>query len=171
MSDFDRAYAQAIELEGGYKLTNHQADNGGMTYAGISRRSHPTWDGWAIVDVGQQVPTQVVRNFYLGRFWLRFRCDQIADQDVAECVFLGAINAEASVRLLQMVLGFSGSDVDGVIGPKTLEAINAAEPGTLIDRFTLAKIVRYVAIVERDKTQAKWFLGWVRRALKEAVRG
>lgn len=168
MADFERAYAQALELEGGYKLTDHKDDRGKQTYAGISRRAWPRWEGWVLIDAGKPVPVALVRTFYLGNFWLRFRCDQINDQDVAECVFLGAINAEASVRLLQIVLGVKQ---DGAIGPQTLAAINAAEPGRLIDRLTLAKVARYNGIVASDRTQIKYLHGWLNRAFKEAIRG
>lgn len=168
MADFDRAFAQAIEIEGGYTLTNHANDNGKMTYAGISRRAWPKWEGWALIDAGRPVPNALVRTFYLGNFWLRFRCDQINDQDVAECVFLGAINAEASIRVLQIVVGVTP---DGVVGPQTLAAVNAAEPDRLIDRLTLAKIARYIEITDRDAKQREWFRGWVKRAFKEAIRG
>lgn len=168
MSDFDRAYAQAIEIEGGYTLTNDPDDRGKQTYAGISRKNWPKWEGWSLIDAGRPVPNSMVRTFYLGNFWLRYRCDQITDQDVAECVFLGAINAEASVRLLQMVVGVSA---DGIVGPQTLAAVNGSDPERLIDRLTLAKVVRYNAIVAKDRSQIKYLHGWLNRAFKEAVRG
>lgn len=169
MADFERAFAQAIELEGGYKLTNDPTDRGGQTYAGISRRAWPQWEGWSAVDAGKAPPAQAVRNLYLGEFWLRHRCDQINAQDVAECVFLGAINAGgAAIKLVQIVVG---ATQDGVIGPQTLAAINAADPGALIDRLTLAKVDRYRQICTKDRTQLKYLLGWLNRAFKEAVRG
>ena len=45
---FDNAFAHTQTNEGGY--ANNKADLGGETYAGISRKYHPKWSGWAIVD-------------------------------------------------------------------------------------------------------------------------
>lgn len=41
-----------------------------------------------------------------------------------------------AARILQMVLGFSGADVDGDVGPMTLRAARAANARTLIERVT-----------------------------------
>lgn len=166
MADFLPAYEQAILLEGGYKLHEVQGDRGGQTYAGIARKRWPQWPGWAEIDAGRQPATAMVRAFYHANFWLRFRVDGIADQEVAECLFLGAINAEASVKLWQVVVGVTP---DGVVGQKTLAAINAAPRENLLPLVTLAKITRYRDICMRDRTQTKFLLGWINRALAEAA--
>ncbi|MDL2268867.1 hypothetical protein LJC71_04925 [Desulfosarcina sp. OttesenSCG-928-A07] len=48
MADFEKAYAPLKSHEGGW--INNQADRGGETYAGISRKFFPSWEGWAIID-------------------------------------------------------------------------------------------------------------------------
>ena len=44
---------EVIETEGGLKLINVKNDRGKQTYAGISRRFWPNWDGWKLVDRGR----------------------------------------------------------------------------------------------------------------------
>jgi lysozyme family protein len=45
---FETAYKQTAKFEAGY--ANDPRDPGGETFRGISRVSHPNWDGWPIVD-------------------------------------------------------------------------------------------------------------------------
>jgi lysozyme family protein len=45
---FETAYKQTAKFEAGY--ANDPNDPGGETFRGISRVSHPDWDGWPIVD-------------------------------------------------------------------------------------------------------------------------
>lgn len=55
---------------------------------------------------------------------------------------------------------------DGVIGPKTLEKLNATDKKTFLALFALAKISRYVNLCENNATNRKYFYGWVRRSLE-----
>ena len=166
MADFLPAFEQIVQLEGGYKLHKVEGDRGGMTYAGIARNFWPQWPGWSDIDAGRQPAAALVRAFYHANFWLRFRCDAIQDQEVAECLVLGAVNGEASVKLWQVVVGVTP---DGVVGPRTIAAINATERKLLLPLVTLSKIARYRDICMRDRSQTKFLLGWINRAFAEAA--
>ncbi|TXH19533.1 MAG: N-acetylmuramidase [Hyphomicrobiaceae bacterium] len=168
MADFNPAYEQLIKAEGGYKLHKVKNDRGGLTYAGITRKSYPDWSGWAYIDRGETPPNALVRAFYHAQYWLRYRLDEVANQDVAECVFMAGVNAEAAIRLLQIVVK---TKPDGRIGPNTLSAVNAADPQILLSFFTLAKIDRYRQIVNKDRSQEMFLLGWINRAFTEAQVG
>jgi lysozyme family protein len=45
---FETAYKQTAKFEGGY--ANSPKDPGGETFRGISRKAHPDWAGWPIID-------------------------------------------------------------------------------------------------------------------------
>jgi lysozyme family protein len=45
-----------------------------------------------------------------------------------------------SIKIAQKVVGFTGNDVDGVLGPKTLAAINAYDPVGFINDFSAARL-------------------------------
>jgi len=62
-----------------------------------------------------------------------------------------------------------GLTPDGKLGPKTLAALNEADEALFIARYALAKIARYAELVRRDRSQAKFLLGWINRTLKEAA--
>ena len=168
MADFDPAFTRMMTNEGGYRLTNTPGDRGGQTYAGISRRAWPDWAGWQDIDAGETPATELVRAFYRANFWHAVRGDDIAAQGVAETVFDFAVNAgtKTAVKLSQIVVG---AQPDGVIGPKTLAALNDVEPAHFRAVYALAKIARYRDIVTRDRSQAKFLLGWINRLLKEAA--
>jgi hypothetical protein len=54
------------------------------------------------------------------------------------------------------------------MGPITVSAVNAQDEEMFMARYTIAKIARYAEIVNRDRSQAKFLLGWVNRTLREA---
>jgi len=164
MADFATAYEAMIRNEGGYVLHSVSGDRGGMTYAGIARNMNPQWPGWQIIDNGDQVPAQLVRDFYLANYWNTIRGDQIGSQAIAQAIFDFHVNAGAVARkLAQLVVG---ATPDGVIGDKTVAALNAYPEDKFVMAYALAKIARYRDIVTRDRTQQKFLLGWINRTLE-----
>jgi lysozyme family protein len=168
MADFNIAFEKTLLAEGGYKLTNIANDNGGQTYAGISRKANPNWAGWSAIDAGGTPPSELVRQFYKLVYWDTLRCDSIISQQVAESMYDFGVNAgvKTSAKLAQIVVGVTP---DGVIGQKTLMAINAMPADSFRPAFALAKIARYRDIVARDRTQIKFLMGWLNRTLKDAA--
>ncbi|NBW12768.1 MAG: N-acetylmuramidase [Caulobacteraceae bacterium] len=164
MADFLPAYEAIIRNEGGYVLHNVPIDRGGMTYAGIARNMNPQWPGWALIDRGQDVPAQLVREFYKRYYWDTIQGDQITSQVIAQTIFDFHVNAGAVARkLAQLVVG---TTPDGAIGNKTLAALNAYDEDRFVMAYALAKIARYRDIVSRDRSQLKFLLGWINRTLQ-----
>ena len=165
MADFLQAFEKTMLAEGGYKLTNVKNDRGGQTYAGISRRFHPNWQGWYYIDKEETPPSEMVRGFYKIEFWDKFQGDSILGQKVAESIYDFGVNAgiKTSVKLVQIIIG---TTPDGVMGPKSLQAVNSVDAQTFILSFAIAKVSRYVNIVDKDRTQIKFLLGWLHRTLK-----
>lgn len=167
MADFAPAFERVLLAEGGYQLTNNTNDRGQQTYAGISRRSNPTWTGWAYIDQGQTPPSALVRERYRAAYWDPLRLDALTSQAVAESIYGCAVNSGVKVaaKLAQVAIG---TTPDGDVGPKTIAALNGmSDPSLFLARFTVAKIARYRDIVTKDKTQRQWLLGWINRALAE----
>lgn len=164
MADFLPAFERTLLAEGGYKLTNVAADRGGQTYAGISRKNWPSWAGWSAIDRGETPESAAVRAFYMVNFWQVVRGDAITDQRIAEALYDYAVNAgpKVAIKLAQIVLG---ATPDGVIGPRTLAALNAVDPQAFLPSYALAIVARYRDIVTRDRSQSKFLLGWINRAL------
>ena len=174
MADFTPAYERTVVAEGGYTLHETPGDRGGVTYAGIARRYHPDWPGWSHIDAGGEPPAELVRSFYREKFWGRIRGDEITSQAIAETIYDFAVNAgvkTASILAQVVASKITGETLtpDGVIGPKTIAALNSCDERLFVALYTIAKIARYCEIVRRDRSQAKFLLGWVSRAINGAA--
>ena len=170
MADYEKAFARLMDEEG-VKLTDTQHDKGGLTYAGISRKFHPKWEGWQFVDVGSTPPLDLVRAFYRDKYWSMIKGEQINSQRVAEVLFSQTVNnEEAGIKLMQRVVGVIP---DGVVGPKTVAAINAASmhlkvtpEDALLMMYSTAHSKRFHEIGMRRKDQRIFWAGWWARALR-----
>lgn len=171
MAEFEPVFERMIRDEGGYRLHTVPGDRGGMTYAGIARNFNPSWPGWEYLDRGETPPTPMVRDYYHKNYWLPIQGDQLTRQAVASSLFNFAVNSSApgnpklAVKLAQIVVGVTP---DGVLGPKTVAALNACNEEWFVLRYALAKIARYAEICNKDRSQSKFLLGWVNRTLKGA---
>ena len=175
MADFGTAFELTMAAEGGY--VHDPDDPGGETYKGIARARNPKWPGWTEIDLlknNSNFPNNLdtnpglqtqVKILYEALYWDKIRGDDIGDQDIAESIFDFAVNAgpRTSAKLAQITVG---AKADGVIGPKTLEKINADDKRAFLAVFALAKIGRYINICEKRTASRKFFFGWVRRTLE-----
>ncbi|MDB5800688.1 MAG: hypothetical protein JWL63_1627 [Rhodocyclales bacterium] len=168
MADFNPAFEEMIQNEGGYQLTNVASDRGGQTYAGIARNFHSNWPGWTIIDrgdMGNLELSRLVREFYKANFWDVVSGDAIGPQAIAAGIFDFAVNAGTSTaaKLAQLVVS---AVPDGRIGPKTLAALNELDEGVFVLKYSLAKVARYAEICNKDRSQSKFLLGWINRTMK-----
>ena len=168
MAEFEPAFQKLMKNEGGFRLHTVKGDRGGMTYAGIARKSWQNWPGWVVIDRGDMqnsTLTQLVREFYLEKFWEPVSGSEIRDQSVANTLFGFAVNAgiRTAVRIAQSIVG---ALPDGALGPKTLAAINDADPNLFVSRYALGRISRYAAICNHNRSQDKFLLGWINRTLR-----
>lgn len=168
MADFAKAFDNMIKNEGGFTLHTTPGDRGGMTYAGITHKYHPNWEGWRVLERSPDSPelTNMVRGFYKAHYWNKINGDNINDQSVAESIFGSAVNfgVKTASKLVQLIIGAAP---DGIIGSVSTKKINEAQIDLFHAQFGIAKIARYVAIVNKDRSQSKFLLGWINRALRE----
>lgn len=174
MATFETALKVVLEHEGGY--VNDPSDPGGETYKGVARKMHSSWQGWVEVDMAKRQSNfpknleqnsalqDMIHDFYRINFWDKVQGSHIENEQVAQVIFDFAVNAgvSTSASLVQKVLDVT---VDGTIGPKTIAALNTFPAEHFIASFTLMKIARYVAIVNKRPESKKYFYGWVCRAL------
>lgn len=164
---FEKAFSATMAREGGYVLHEVAGDTGGMTYAGIARNKNPDWPGWKHIDRGDVPPTEMVRKFYLTGYWVPIRGDELR-YDIAASIFDFAVNSSApgrpvtAVKLAQQV---AGVEPDGVIGPKSVAALNAIPAELFEAQFFVQKMRRYAEIVAGNRAQGKFLFGWLNRSL------
>lgn len=171
MSNFNNALKHVLANEGGY--ANISGDTGGQTYQGISRNNWPNWSGWSIIDKNMPLRynqilenkdlEEVVASFYYTNFWDRMKLSSVSSQEVARKIFDMGVNMGTSraIKLTQEVL--RGLVVDGIIGSKTIKAINN-EGEDLLDQLRTRCIKFYTDLAERRPSNRKFLNGWLRRA-------
>lgn len=186
MAQFGPAYLLERKHEGYY--VNNPADKGGETYAGIARNIHPYYKIWPYVDsykrtIGRPLKTnekipgenieQMVREFY-NELWNKQGFSKINSQEVANILYDWFINSgslafrttDPETFGIQEILNRDfkkNLTLDGVIGPKTLDAINNADPVRLYNTVKKERIRFYNRLVERNPSQLTFLKGWLSR--------
>lgn len=160
-----------LEHEGGY--VNHTADKGGPTNFGITQATLSQWRGRpvSIVEV-QQMTEEEARAIYEQRYLTGPQIDKLPWPNPGVCVFDVGVNSGPArgVKMLQEVLnkaGFPTGSADGVIGPHTINASQAAQAAMgnyLQNAIVEERIKFYNAIVANNPSQKVFLKGWLRRA-------
>ncbi|MEL7499276.1 MAG: glycosyl hydrolase 108 family protein [Planctomycetota bacterium] len=190
-ADFEIAYGETELFEGGY--VNDPDDKGGETHRGVTRRFHPKWPGWKIIDqIKSDFPDDFVRRIndnqklvelsktlYRDKYWAPIQGDQFTNQLLANKVFDTGVNqgVATSVRYLQDGLNllnrnqknYDDIKVDGKMGSSTLTAMSAflklekGQPDYLLKLLNLMQAWKYVELMKADKSQEKFARGWLNR--------
>ena len=160
MSRFEECLARVLKHEGGY--VNDPLDSGGRTNLGVTQRVWEEFVGHPVSEADMRALTpQKVAPMYKIKYWNPSYC-AVLPKGLDYVVFDFAVNAGTgrSVKTLQSAIGCVA---DGVIGPKTMAAINGANPKDLIAKFSDARADFYQGIVTRKPDQARFIKGWLNR--------
>lgn len=166
-----------LKHEGGY--VSDPKDRGGETYCGISRKAHPRWSGWKIVDMYKPLKwnekiddedlRQTVIELYTKTYYTPLKIDRINNMLLSAHLFDHGVNAglSASAKLLQKSINEICNvsiSVDGKIGNETLAyANNADNLNALVNKFIENRNQFYKNIVNRNPSQKKFLNGWLNR--------
>lgn len=150
--------------EGGW--SDNPSDSGGATMYGITLATFIRWR----LDNNQPRPDKndlrIItddewRDIFHFYYWNRLRANDINSQAVANMLvdwyWHSGITA---VRTLQRLCRVT---IDGIIGPKTIAAVNADNPEQLFRRLKEARITSLTGIAERRPDQRQFLKGWLRR--------
>ena len=160
MSRFEECLARVLKHEGGY--VNDPLDSGGRTNLGVTQRVWEEFVGHPVSEADMRALTpQKVAPMYKIKYWNPSYC-AVLPKGLDYVVFDFAVNAGTgrSVKTLQPAIGCVA---DGVIGPRTMAAINDANPKDLIAKFSDARADFYQGIVARKPDQARFIKGWLNR--------
>ncbi len=158
-----------LEHEGGF--VNHPSDPGGATNKGITIG---TFQQHAQSILGLEPTLENLKNItdeeagliYERIYWNRLHAEEINDVQVAYQYVDFFINAGGNaVRVMQNTLNQLGQsvEVDGGMGPKTLEAINSVEGQVLFDAFKQNRLQYYNDLVSRKPEMNVFLNTWTRR--------
>jgi len=116
----------------------------GSTYFGrISRLKNVSWEGWQYTDRGEEVPQEVIENFYYLDLWCPLWCHLIDDQEVAWSLFDYSLTSgyDTAIRTIQKVVQVKQT---GNMGPDTLEMINCWDETELLLKVVIARCFYYL---------------------------
>lgn len=176
MSKFEDAISVILAHEGGW--VNDAADPGGETNFGWSTKTIQAL-GLKPADLGLQVAAftpgclkQMTKDaavsLYKRYFWNQYGYGNVNDQTAATKMFDAAVNmgpgkAATFAQQACNALGIT-CDVDGSLGPKSFEAINACNSKSFIQAYADQMKAYYLKIIERNPALAKFQKTWLLRA-------
>jgi len=160
-----------LEEEGGF--SNHPADTGGATMYGVTQATYNAWRK-SIKKTQQpvgKITQEEAKSLYRAMYWDEAGCDKLPFP-VNYMVFDGAVNSgpSRSDKWLQEALSVKQ---DGILGPKTLGALEealAASDGVIYYRLIDARLKFLVALVKSKPSQLVFLLGWMRRLIRVLLR-
>lgn len=159
VSDFLKALEIILHHEGGY--SDHPDDPGGATNYGITHATLARWRGVPAVtrDDVRALGKEEAAAIYKAWYWDAAECGRWP-WPVALLVFDGAVNhgVRQSVRFLQRSARVAD---DGVIGPRTRQAVLAADPVPLASEIAALRMYFYGSL----KTFSTFGRGWSRRLM------
>lgn len=155
-----------LSFEGGY--VNDPRDPGGATNRGVTIA---TWrqvgydkDGDGDIDVADLkliTPADAVSRVMKPHYWDRWQADRIKSQSVANIVVDWVwASGKHGITGVQKLLGVK---VDGIVGEKTLAALNAQDPRALFDHIHRARARFIDQVIAGRPTSACYRAGWLRR--------
>lgn len=152
--NFEQAFETLLGHEGGY--VNDRRDAGGETKFGISKRAYPNEDIAGLT-------IERAKELYLRDYWGPAGCDAVPEALKLQ-LFDMAVNSgvRASLKTVQVAVG---EIADGILGPRTLLAIQSMPAPRLIARFNGARL-----LLLADLTDWPAFgRGWARRVAKNLM--
>lgn len=147
-------------------FSNHPNDTGGATMCGITLktytryrqlkgRSEPTVTDLQYITLNEWL--DILRKFY----WDKMRADEILNQSVANlCVDNVWGSGTGYIKQIQIVLGVKP---DGIVGPKTLAAINNANQKELFYKLVEKRRVFYLNLTISRPANKVFYKGWINR--------
>lgn len=126
-----------LKDEGGF--VNHPRDPGGMTNLGVTAANWKAWLGRDVTEADMRALTPaVVKPFYKAMYWDKVWGDRLPS-GVDYAVFDFAVNS-GPFRATSVLQKLVNTAQDGVMGPQTLAAVNAADAGALVRQYMDARL-------------------------------
>lgn len=150
--NFEQAFERLLGHEGGF--VDHPEDPGGATRWGITQRIARKHGYTGDM---RNFPVEEARRIARTEYWDKVRADDVPDA-LRFDLFDGAYNSgpPQAIKWLQRA---AGADDDGMIGPKTLTAVRAANPHLLAKRYNGHRLQFMTDL----KTWPTFGRGWARR--------
>ena len=154
--NWDSCFNMVMKNEGGFVNNSH--DPGGMTNLGVTKAAIEAYLGRTVdVTFMRSLTPDCVKPFYKSHYWDKIKGDQLpAGVDYA--AYDLAVNSGTG-RAAKYLQEIAGVFADGVIGPKSLEAIKSCDPEQTVDALCDMRL----DFLKRLPTFETFGKGWSRR--------
>jgi lysozyme family protein len=154
--NWEKAFAAVLQHEGGY--VNHPKDPGGRTNLGVTQRAWEEYVGRSVDEAEMRALTpDVVKPFYKKMYWDKIKGDELPP-GVDYAAYDLAVNSGTG-RAAKYLQQIAGVPADGVIGPKSLEAIKSCNPSETVEALCGMRL----DFLQRLPTWPTFGKGWGRR--------
>ena len=166
MADVRKLAPFILKWEGGF--VNDPDDLGGATNMGVTIGAWKSCgydkDGDGDIDVDDLhllTHEDVVNRVLKPHYWDRWKADEIKSQSVAN-ILVDWVWASGThgIKIPQRLLGVT---MDGIVGPKTIDAVNAKNPRELFDMIKIARFDFIEDICRKRPANNKFKRGWMNR--------
>ena len=170
-----------LEFSNESNVLERNATENGWTFMGIYQGAFPGLGLWNTVRqkmqqyngdtklVGSMMYNDpqvrdIVEMFYKKEFWDKAKLDEVVSQQIANEIFIAGVNMgmKKAVTMAQRLVGVSQ---DGVVGPKTLMAINAFDDTIFDEMYDILEKDYYDQIVVNNPSKKIYAKGWRNRAV------
>jgi len=159
IENWETAFQMVLKHEGGF--VNHPKDPGGMTNLGVTKK---VWEEFVGREVDERemraLTPDAVKPLYKKNYWDKIKGDQLPS-GVDYAAYDLAVNSGVG-RAAKYLQQIAGVPADGVIGPKSLEAINACPAGEMVDALCDMRL----DFLKRLPTWNTFGKGWERRVVE-----
>jgi lysozyme family protein len=156
---FDEAFDALLKHEGGF--SDHAADPGGKTRFGVTevvaRREGYRGDM-------RDYPLDEAKRVYQKLYWNALRLDDLRSEFRFDLFDAGVNSGVAqTVRWVQRIVGVT---VDGLLGPRTLSAVNNSDAAKFLAKFNGQRLLFMTSL----STWPSFGRGWARRIAENLMR-
>jgi lysozyme family protein len=154
--NWDSCFEMVLKHEGGF--VNHPKDPGGMTNLGVTKSAWESYCNRSSSEAEMRGLTpDIVKPLYKAMYWDKIKGDQLPS-GVDYAAYDLAVNSGVG-RAAKYLQEIAGVPADGVIGPKSLEAILACDPEQTADALCDMRL----DFLKRLPTFETFGKGWSRR--------
>lgn len=141
---------------------NDPADAGGATNKGVTLKTFRLvyGQGKTVADL-KRITDEQWQAVYKRYYWDKWRADEIRNQSIANLLVDWVwASGRYGITIPQALLGVK---VDGVVGPKTIAALNGWRDDSELFRAIWQDRKKYFELVARKGQNAKFLRGWLNR--------
>ena len=168
-----------LEFSNENDVLEKNATEDGWTFMGIYQGAHPNLDLWKVIRQKMQQYNgdmklasemlfdnkeleELVVRFYKKEFWDKMKLDEVASQKIADEMFVFGLNVGIG-HAIKAAQRIASVQQDGVIGPKTIQALNRLDETVFDKTYDILEVEYYEKLGEQPRF-AQFVKGWRNRA-------